>query len=290
MNSDESSINQSAFLNSFSAYSEASEIETIEIAADNKKNVNSPITESINDIMHYKLKKKVSLSCVKSVAQLLNSQRTPTVLIPDKVATLKKISSMRFDRKFVMLCCKSLCDENGMCRKCRCITKKQKSNFVVQIDIEQQIKYLVHKHIAAIIDYKNREKDGFISDVDDGLLYKRLSKENPDDILLTFTLNSDGAPVYNSNKVSMWPLQLYANFLPPNIRFKQENILIHLLYVSKEKPDLTELFYPLSKEINQLQQKKMKFCYKEKVLTCIPIILLASFDLPARAMASGLKQ
>lgn len=63
-----------------------------------------------------------------------------------------------------------------------------------------------------------------------------------------------------------------------------------MLYISKEKPDFTELFYPLAKEINDIQEKKMKFFFSGTLYSCNPFILLGAFDLPARAMASALKQ
>lgn len=176
-----------------------------------------------------------------------------------------------------------------MCVKCKRVIKKKKSNFVVKIAIEQQIKYLFDKYFDDIFKYMNREKDpNCISDIDDGLLFEKLSTGNSD-ILLTFTINSDGAEIYKSNRASIWPIQLCANFLPPDIRFKNENILLYMLYVGKKKPNLTELFHPLATEINELQQKKIKFFRNDTVHTCVPIIMLGAFDLPARAMVSGLK-
>lgn len=285
-------LNNSAFSNSFSAYSEhdsstISNVEAENNRSDSKSCNDSPMTAAMN----HKIKNKVPFSGIIGVAELLN-QNNSIVRIPNNSASLKKNSSMRFDREFIMICkCKKLCDESGECRLCKCITKKNKSNFVVKIAIKQQIKYLVHKYFPDILSYKNREKEKCsISDIDDGLLFTKLSNENPDCMLLTFTINSDGAPIYNSSNKSMWPIQLYANFLPPKIRFNKENILLYMLYVSKEKPDFKELFYHLAKEINELQEQKMAFFYNEKIFTCIPIIMLGAFDLPARAMASSLKQ
>lgn len=140
------------------------------------------------------------------------------------------------------------------------------------------------------MNYIHRNKNEDISDVDDGLLYKELCAKNSDSIILTFTLNSDGAPIYNSSKISMWPVQLYCNFLPPEIRFKKENILIYMLYASEKKPEFTELFNLLAQEIEFLQENKIQFLYNEKIHKCTAVIMLASFDLPARAMASGQKQ
>lgn len=172
-----------------------------------------------------------------------------------------------------MLCskCNKLCDENVTCRKCKCVIKKKKSNFVVKICIEQQIKYLFNKHFDKILKHMNREKDpNYISDIDEGILFERVSKKiENSDRLLSFTINSDGAPIYKSSTVSMWPIQLYANFLPPDIRFKNENILLYMLYAGKKKPNLTEIFYPLAEEINELQKKKLNL--STMTLCCVYI-------------------
>lgn len=125
--------------------------------------------------------------------------------------------------------------------------------------------------------------------VDDGMLFKRISEENSDTKILAFTINSDGALMYNSSKVAMWPEQLIANFLPPNIRYKQQNILVHSLYISKLKPDFHELFYLLAQEIESLQQSKITFWHDKIIYKCVPIVMCGVFDLPARAMASGIK-
>lgn len=159
-----------------------------------------------------------------------------------------------------------------------------------KISIEQQIKHLFDKHFDKILKYMNREKDpNYISDIDDGLLFEKISTGNSD-MLLSFTINSDGAELFKPGGVSMWPIQLCANFLPPDIRFKSENILLYMLYVGKKKPNLTELFHPLAKEMNELQEKRIKFLHKDTVHTFVPIIMLGAFDLPARAMVSGIKQ
>lgn len=58
MESDES-LNQSAFLHSFSAYSDKdSDIETINNVFEEQKDSNSPMTKSMSKLMDYKVKKK----------------------------------------------------------------------------------------------------------------------------------------------------------------------------------------------------------------------------------------
>lgn len=89
------SINQSAFLNSFSAYldCDTSAQSDIDIIADEfveKSGSNSTIGASMNEIMNYKVEKNVPFSNVISVAKLLNKQQNAIVDIPDNSKSLKK--------------------------------------------------------------------------------------------------------------------------------------------------------------------------------------------------------
>lgn len=197
---------------------------------------------------------------------------------------------MRFMREYVLICkCGKLCNEKNYCGHCKIENVKSKTNFVVKIPLAQQIKYLLNKYSDQIVSYSNRKKNENISDIDNGLVFKMVSDEHPDCMILSFTINSDGAPAYKSSKTSFWPVHMYANFLPPNLRFKAENILLYLLYVGENKPDLTELFNPLAQEIEFLQKNPMQFLHDGEVHKCMVLVMLSAFDLPARAMASGQK-
>lgn len=105
------------------------------------------------------------------------------------------------------------------------------------IPFEQQIKYLLDKYFDEILEYIQRDKNDSISDVDDGLVFQEISKAYPDAMILSFTINTDGAQMYKSNNSSLWPIQINANFLPPQLRFKRDNILVYSLYLGRHKPD-----------------------------------------------------
>lgn len=107
--------------------------------------------------------------------------------------------------------------------------------------------------------------------------------------MLPFTLNADGAQVYNSKKNSIWPVQLYQDFLPPEIRFKPENVILCILYYGACKPEISKILHPLAEEIDRLQQNKIKFIRNGDTIKCVPIVMFCSVDLPAKAMLSGLK-
>lgn len=59
---------------------------------------------------------------------------------------------------------------------------------------------------------------GVLSDVFDGIQYKRHSHFFDEMFNVSFTMNFDGAPKFKSSCVSIWPVQLYINELPPHLR------------------------------------------------------------------------
>lgn len=282
------SMNASALLNSFSKYSSdgntSTECSIMPVPVD-------PISVAVNELMEFKSQNNTTLKSTSDLAKLLNNKPNAYVKLPTLPSQLKSGTHLRYKREFIVICdCNKLCDKNGWCAICKKENKKGKSNFIVKIPIKQQINELLNKNFEAIIQYMNRDKKkDVISDIDDGLLFKRLSEENSDTNILGFTINCDGAPLYNSSKVSMWPVLLIANFLPPEIRYKQQNVLVHSIYISKLKPEFHELFFPLAQEIEALQNSQIKFWHNQTLHKFIPIIMCGAFDLPARAMASGLK-
>lgn len=81
-----------------------------------------------------------------------------------------------------------------------------------------------------------------LSDIYNGEKYRELSGPNQilsDSHNLSYILNSDGSPVFNSSKFSIWPIHIMINELPPEIRFKH-GLLAGLWFGPKEP--LMEVF------------------------------------------------
>lgn len=76
------------------------------------------------------------------------------------------------------------------------------------------------------------------------------------------------------------------NFLPPNLRFRPENILVVTLYFGENKPNAYSLLYPLAKEIDTIQKNKITVydSNENEFYEFIPSIIMASCDLPAKQM------
>ena len=70
---------------------------------------------------------------------------------------------------------------------------------------------------------------------------------------LSFVLNTDGAPVFKSSKVSIWPVFLVINELPFKIRMKKENAILAALWFGNEKPAMGTFLKPLQASFMKLK-------------------------------------
>uniref|UniRef100_A0ABD2WGN7 Uncharacterized protein n=1 Tax=Trichogramma kaykai TaxID=54128 RepID=A0ABD2WGN7_9HYME len=118
-------------------------------------------------------------------------------------------------------------------------------NFFITLDIKSQFETLlnrpdVQKQLENFKDHRKKAKGGIISDIQDSSKYKKLQTEHSE--ILTFNFNADGAQLFESSKKSLWPLQLYINELPAEIRFK--HIVIAALMETESEPtaDLINLY------------------------------------------------
>lgn len=128
------------------------------------------------------------------------------------------------------------------------------------------------------------------SDVDDGLLYKKIDEKNPSNLFtLAITLNADGANIFRSSHNSLWPIQIVLNCLPPDLRYLPENIIVSTLYYGKKKPDMFDLLYFLSAELHSLIERFISFNKREDFFNFIPRVLLCACDLPARTAIQNFK-
>lgn len=193
-----------------------------------------------------------------------------------------------FEILFICDTCDEIVMKNDKCSGCdRCFKKNSKqNNYLVYISLEKQIRRLLNE----IINYLKRDHNSnVLSDIDDGTLFKKVIAKNPNVHTLSLTMNTDGANIYKSSKGSLWPVQLYANFLPPKYRYAPENIIVTTLYYGNKKPAMTSLFYTLAAELDYLKEKLIIIYKGNEMWSFWPTVILGVFDLPARAEAQGMK-
>lgn len=126
-----------------------------------------------------------------------------------------------------------------------------------------------------------------IADIYDGELYKTLVQNNgplsqPEN--LSFVLNTDGAPVFKSSNMSIWPVFLTINELELKQRMLPENLILAGLWFGGKKPLMSTFLEPLLQEFKQLAGGINCYSPERGHFTFKGYLLCATADLPAKAL------
>lgn len=124
-------------------------------------------------------------------------------------------------------------------------------------------------------------------DVYDGDLYKSYyEKEGPlsKQENVSFTFNTDGAPVFKSSKISVWPLFLVIDELPYKLRMLKENMLMAGLWFGPHKPAMGTFLSPFLDCFKKLHEGIQCFCPLLGNFICRAYLLCGTADLPARCL------
>lgn len=139
-----------------------------------------------------------------------------------------------------------------------------------------------------------QSSDHKIRDICDGLEYKKLSSDGgilSDKNNFSLTVNTDGAPVFESSKCSIWPLQFFINELPADIRFKAENVLLAGLWFGAKDPRMDVFMIPFMEEALSLHNTGFNWKKQSgETVTSKVVTLCCCLDSVARPMVQGIKQ
>lgn len=138
-----------------------------------------------------------------------------------------------------------------------------------------------------------RQKQCDYEDIYDGEVYKKLFEgqgplSNTNNI--SFVLNTDGAPIFKSNNVSMWPIFLAINELPCNRRFTRDNMIFAGMWLSNKKPAMTTFLKPFHDSFMELSKGIHVVPPSQGQIVCKAYVLACTADLPARCMICNCMQ
>lgn len=251
------------------------------------------ISKKVNEVINVQIKNQFSYEATSNVFKLLNEMPGSIIQLPVDKRSTKSLTYKKFEYNILVVC--GNCDEINFNRsECACgqlmVMNSKKNNFLIHFPLEIQVRLILERHFDIILEYLNRKHVyGKMSDIDDSQLYKKIREKNAFSYILPFTLNLDGAQVFKSSHNSLWPVQLYLNFLPPKIRFNTENIIISTLYFGPKKPNITNLLFTLATEFDSLKEKTITIYKNHEFFNFIPILIQCVCDLPARAEVQCLK-
>ncbi|XP_040073852.1 uncharacterized protein LOC120846228 [Ixodes scapularis] len=142
----------------------------------------------------------------------------------------------------------ALLSKHVTCAQCQTSALVEKLSYFITLPLAPQLKRMLESNpdIQNNLNYRFRRKkehQSNIEDIYDGVLYKQLSK--PGQILasednLSYTFNSDGASVFKSSNMSIWPIQVTINELPPTLR--QKNLLLAGLWCGGKDTNMDMFF------------------------------------------------
>jgi Transposase family tnp2 len=124
----------------------------------------------------------------------------------------------------------------------------------------------------------------------DGSLYmEHMKNRDPRHLVLIFF--TDGVQAVRQKTHSVWPLMLIQPNLPPDIRYKKENlILVGIIPGPKHPSNLTSFLQPLIDEFKRLEQGVRAWDgYREEWFTLTASLLHIGGDQPACALMMGMK-
>lgn len=252
-----------------------------------------PATPEMNntiEVIKYFCKNNITRSALKDTYNLIGKKKSFYAIDKD----LKAIS--KFDCVYYVNCDK--CKEykpfapetrKKICSGCLQELRPNETNFFAYIPIKQQIIDSIRNNFNAIVAYYesiSANESDYMRDIHDCEIYKNIERNvsngSVQNIPLSFVINTDGVQVFNIGSDALWPIQLTQNFLPPNIRFLNQNILLVGVYYGKSKNLPVHAFFkPLCEEfeemytgINIKEFPNYKF---------VPYVTHASVDLPAKS-------
>lgn len=173
---------------------------------------------------------------------------------------------------------------------CKAQFSVRNASYFIEMPLEHQIKNLfAQKGFYESLGhrFKRKSSDNTYEDIYDGKLYKQLSENHG--ILsfqenISFTFNTDGAPVFKSSKTSIWPIYLVINELPYKQRMQKENMILASLWYGNKKPSMGTFLKPFLKSLQKMNEGIKCISPERGQFLCRGLLLCGTADLPARSL------
>lgn len=161
-------------------------------------------------------------------------------------------------------------------------------NSFVTVDLEYQIRLLIeNEELAKFFNPRSKDfyiinisDDNMLRDVHNSKLHKQMFQSSSN--CMSYTMSTDGAPLFNMSKRSFWPLQITFNNLPPRLRFKYVLLVGVMVVKSDPNPDLINLYVgEFWKEATNLFYKGIKIKFndaEDEILFFKPFVVVADFN------------
>lgn len=151
--------------------------------------------------------------------------------------------------KYCKACFMSVEGSESQCKSCHAnVLTEGSTSYSIEIPIENQLKSLFKREgFDEKLKFRfNRQKKNqdSIEDIYDGEVYQKLFTGNgplSDPRNISLTWNTDGIPIFESSKFSVWPFYCMINELSFVQRTKRENMILAGLWFGDSKPSTVNI-------------------------------------------------
>lgn len=249
--------------------------------------------ESFTSILTLALTHKLTGAALQAVLDLLALHLPKSSNIFKSSLSFFKnyFSYIQGPKTFEYYCCKCFqkCADKSGCGVCT----GSKVCYLVKLSLIQQLQTMFGRDgFYNKLCFSNQSHSGAYQDVFDGSVYQSMADKGliGNDGHLSGQLYTDGAALYVSANVSVWPVFVTINELPYKERFKKENILLPVLWCGPTKPPvnllLSAAFSDLQVLANGVKLEAKNIGQKEVKLS----IINATGDTPARSLLLNMCQ
>lgn len=248
---------------------------------------------------------KLSDEALNHVINLLSLVVPPANIMIKSVYALKD-----YLKKFVSFptvhyvcswCGTHVAKEDKVCKNNHCLkdlTQLGATGYFIQHSIIDQLALMCKREswLKKIQTHRffhyNNNKEKNIRDIYDGTNYKTAFYggflDSPNS--LSFSFNTDGVQIFKSSTLSMWPVYMLVNELPPTERKLKENIIYYGLWIGSKKPQMWSYLKPMHQEMTKLEDGvHMSDKYGNDIIMKATLLNCVC-DLPARCMVSNSMQ
>lgn len=253
----------------------------------------APITlhESLVSILTLALTFSLSQECIKAILNLvyLHCRKEGNIFRKSMYFFKKYFAYIRGDVDYEYYCskCFKRTTKEG-CENCKEGGKSPKLCYIIKLSLIEQIKTMMKRkgfYSKLQLGRGRQDSNGELRDLKDGALYK-LHEELGllDESSLTFNWYTDGAALFKSSKMSVWPLYLTINELPFSERFCKENIIVPVLWCGPVKPHGNMLLHCLEPGLNELRKGVSMEVDSIGTKVVKGVLIGGTGDTPARAL------
>ncbi|KAK3914472.1 LOW QUALITY PROTEIN: Phosphopentomutase [Frankliniella fusca] len=194
---------------------------------------------------------------------------------------------------FCTICFSQRSNSKDSCPDCR-DPKKQVAYFLICPMQQQLQKLYARPGFLEMLNYKNarvKKNDQNIEDIYDSTVYRDAEKtflNNPHNVSLTWY--TDGISLFECSSYTLWPFIFIINELPPQERYKPENVIFGGLWGCHEKPPANMFILPLYHQIKNLSEGFQVMFNGSKVGHTVEAhLLFGRCDMPAKASFMNIK-